>query len=89
VVVLVPIAVRVPAVFVFIPPPVALTPAPLPSLVQFTALVVCLSAVASMFLDGLVEFMIGMSDPALTPVVVFGVKSRHCGESQYHRQYGP
>jgi hypothetical protein len=42
-----------------------------------------------MFLDGLVEFMIGMSDPALTSVVVFCVQSRHCGESQYHRQYGP
>jgi hypothetical protein len=33
-----------------------------------------------MFLDGLVEFMIGMSDPALAAVVVFGVKPRYCGE---------
>jgi len=80
VVVLVPIALRVPAVFVFIPPPVTFTPATLSRLVQFTALVVCLSAVASMFLDGFVEFMIGMSDPALAAVVVFGVKPRYCGE---------
>jgi hypothetical protein len=80
VVVLVPIALRVPAVFVFIPPPVTFTPATLSRLVQFAALVVCLSAVASMFLDGFVEFMIGMSDPALAAVVVFGVKPRYCGE---------
>ena len=82
VVVLVPVAVSVPAVFVFIPPAVTFTPATLPGLVQFTALVVCLSAVASMFLDGLVEFMVGMRDPALAAVDVFGVKPRHCAEEK-------
>jgi hypothetical protein len=88
VVVLVPVAVRVPAVFVFVPPLVTFTPAPLPSLVQFTTLVVCLPAVASMLLDGLVKFMIGMSHPALTPVIVFGVKAGDRSEEQSRRQCG-
>jgi hypothetical protein len=41
-----------------------------------------------MFLDGLVEFMIGMSDPALAPVLVFGVKTGDRGEQDSSRQYG-
>jgi len=40
VVVLVPIAFRVPAVLVFIPPLMPLTPATLPRIVQFTTLVI-------------------------------------------------
>jgi hypothetical protein len=87
VVVLVPIAFLVPAVLVFIPPLMPLTPATLPRVVQFTTLVICLFAVASMFLDCLVEFMIRMSDSALTPVEVFCVKSWHCSEKQNCRQY--
>jgi hypothetical protein len=86
VIVLVPIALGVPAVFVLIPPPVTFTPATLPSRVQFTTLVVCFGAMASMFLDGLVEFMLRVNDPALTPVLVFGVESRYCGEKQRRRQ---
>jgi hypothetical protein len=80
VVVFVPVALGVPSVFVFVPPLVTFTPATLPGRVQFTALVGCLTAVVSMFLDGLVEFMIGMSDPALTAVIVLGVKLWECGE---------
>jgi hypothetical protein len=82
VILLVPIALGVPAVFVLIPPLVTFTPATLPSLVQFTTLVVCFGAMASMFLDGLVEFMLRVNDPTLTPVLVFGVESWHCREKQ-------
>jgi len=74
VIVLVPIAVFVPAVLVFIPPLMPLAPATLPRLVQFTTLVICLFAVASVFLDCFVEFMLGVSDSALTLLLVFCLK---------------
>ncbi len=79
VIVLVPIAVFVPAVLVFIPPLMPLAPATLPRLVQFTTFVICLFAVAPVFLDCFVEFMLGVSDPALTSVLIFGLRSRHRG----------
>ena len=86
VVVLVPIAVRVPAVVVFIPPLMPLTPAALPRIVQFTTLVICLFAVASVFVDCLVEFMLRVSDSALTSVLVFCLKPRHAGPKQKRSQ---
>jgi hypothetical protein len=88
VVVLVPIAFRVPAVLVFIPPPMPLTPATLPLVVQFTTLVICLSAVASVFLDCLVEFMFCVSDPTLTSVEVFCLKAQRCGAKQNREENG-
>ena len=87
-VVLVPITLGAPAVFVFVPPPVILAPAALARFVQFMALVVCLRAVASMFFDGLVKFMVGVSDPALTALVVVGVKPWDRREQQSRCQYG-
>ena len=78
-IVLIPIVFLVPAVLVFFPPPMLLTPATLPHIMQFTTLVICLSAVASVFLDCLVEFMVCVSDPALTLVEIFCLKARHCG----------
>ena len=80
---LVPVVFGAPAVLVFIPPAMLLAPATLARFVKFTALVLCLAAVTSMFLDGLVEFMVGARDPALTPVDVFGVKSRRCAEEKH------
>jgi hypothetical protein len=82
VVVLVPIAIRVPAAVVLIPPLMPLTPATLPRIVQFTTLVICLFAVASVFLDCLVEFMLRVSNSALTSVLVFCLKARHGGAKQ-------
>ena len=79
VVVLVPIMFLVPAAVVFLPPLMPFMPAMLPRFVQLTTLVICLSAVASVFLDCLVEFMFCVSDPALTSVEVFCLKVRHCG----------
>jgi hypothetical protein len=80
--VLVSIAVFVPAVLVFIPPLMPLAPATLPRLVQFTTLVICLFAVASMFLDCFVEFMFRVSNSALTAFLVFCLQSRHGGAKQ-------
>ena len=85
-VVLVPIPLGVPAVFVLIPPAMAFPPATLSSLVQFAALVISLSAIAPVPLDGLVEFMVRVNDPPLTAVDVFCVKAWHCGGKQDRRQ---
>jgi hypothetical protein len=82
VIVLIPIAFLVPAMLVFLPPLMPLTPATLPRIVQFTTLVICLSAVASVSLDCLVEFMVCMSYPALTSVESLCPKARHCGAKQ-------
>jgi hypothetical protein len=82
VVVLVPITFRVPAALVFIPPPMALSPATLPRIVQFPALVICHHAVASVSLDCIVEFMFSVSDSALTSVEGFCLKAWHCGAKQ-------
>jgi hypothetical protein len=79
VIVLIPIVFLVPAALVFLPPLMPLTPATLPRIMQFTTLVICLSAVASVSLDCLVEFMVCVSDAALTAVEVFCVKARHYG----------
>jgi len=88
VVVLVPIALGAPAVFMFVPPSVTFAPATLAGFVQFTTLVVCLSAVTPVFFDGFVQFVFRMSDSALTAIVVFGVKPWDCGAQQSCRQYG-
>ena len=79
---LVPVVLGAPAVLVLIPPAMLLAPATLARFVKFTTLVICLAAVASMFLDGLVEFVIRMRDPALTAVDVFGVKPRRSAEEK-------
>jgi hypothetical protein len=85
---LVPIAVLVPAMLVFIPPLMSLTPAAFSRIVQFATLVICPFAVASVSLDCLVEFMFRVNDSTLTPVEVFCVESWHCREKQSRRQYG-
>jgi hypothetical protein len=82
VVVLVPVAVNAPAVLVFIPPAMLFTPATLASGMQFATLVICLAAAAPMSLDGVVEFMLGVSDSALAAVNVLCVKPRRRGEEQ-------
>jgi hypothetical protein len=82
VVVFVPIAFLVPAALVFFPPLMPLTPATFPRIVQFTTLVICLSAVASVSLDCLVEVVFCVSDPALTSVEVFCLKARNCSAKQ-------
>jgi hypothetical protein len=82
VVVLVPVAICAPPVFVFIPPPMLLTPATLPRIVQFTTLVICLAAVPTVSFNCLMEFMLGVSHPALTSVLVFCLKAWHSGAKQ-------
>ena len=87
-VVLVPIAFCVPAVLVLIPPPMSLTPAAFPHIVQFATLVICPLAVASVFFDRIVEFMFRMRYPTLTSVEVFCMKARHCDAKHNRQQNG-
>jgi len=88
VIVFVPVAIRVPTVFVFVPPPVIFAPATLARFVQFMALVLCLLTVPPMSLDGLMEFMIGVSDAPLAALIVFGMKLWNGGEKQRCGQHG-
>ena len=82
VVVVVPIAFRMPAVLVLIPPPMPFTPATFSRLVQFTTLMFRLCAVSSVSLNCLMELMVRVSDSALTSVDVFCLKARHCRAKQ-------
>ena len=81
-VVLVPITFLVPAALVFLPPLMPLMPAVLPRSVQFTTLVIGLSAVASVFPHRFVEFVFCMSDSALTFVEISCLNSWRCGAKQ-------
>jgi hypothetical protein len=82
VVVLVPVALGAPAVFVFVPPLVAFAPAALACRAEFTAFVFGLTTVTAVPFYGFVKIMVGMSDPALAAVIVLGVKARDGGEKQ-------
>ena len=86
-VVLIPVTLGVPAVLMLVPPAVTFTPAAFANGVQFTALVVGVSAVAAIAFDGLVKVMLRVDDTALTAVVVFGVKSWDSDEESCG-QYG-
>ena len=59
-----------------------LTPATLARGVQFATLVIGLPAVPSMSLDGLVEFMLSVSNSPLAAVNVFCVNAWCRGEQQ-------
>jgi hypothetical protein len=82
VVALVPVTLGAPAVFVLVPPAMLLAPATLSRRVQLATLVIGLAAVAAMALDGLVEFVLGVSDAALAAVDIVRLQSRHSGNHQ-------
>jgi hypothetical protein len=82
VIVFVPVAVGVPAVFVFVPPAVMFAPAAFAGFVQFVALVIGLTAITSMALDGAMELMLLVGDAALAAVAFVGVQPWRRGEEQ-------
>src|SRR5204862_6014740 len=71
-VMVIPIALGAPAVFVFIPPAVPLVPALLPGFMQLMPRTMRLSAVPSVMLHGCVEFVVRVGSAALASMVVFG-----------------
>lgn len=68
VIALVPVAFGAPAMFMFIPPSMLLTPATLARFVQFPPFVLSLPAVASVPFNGLVKFMLGVLNSSLAAV---------------------
>jgi hypothetical protein len=87
VVVVVPVAIGMPTMLVFIPPTMSAVPTILARLVQFMASVVRLPALTPMTLDGFVKMMIGPRNAPLASVVI-GAQTRSAGEEQESRQRG-
>jgi hypothetical protein len=88
VIVVIPIAIVVPAAAVFIPPAMPLSPAPFPRLAQFEASTVRLPAVPAVMLHGYVQFAISFVDAALALIVTFGGCPRRTRECQHPQQCG-
>jgi hypothetical protein len=87
VIVVIPIAIGVPAVAVFVPPTMALIPAALAGLVQIVPSVVSLPAVPAMVLYGFVQSVVRLGDTPLARIVALGGCLRHCRECQHADKY--
>jgi hypothetical protein len=70
VIVIAPIAVRAPTMFVFIPPTVIGIPAALTGFAELSALVLSLTAAIAMLFDSFMELVVGLGDPLLAFVLV-------------------
>jgi hypothetical protein len=87
-IVFVPIMFFMPAMLVFIPPAMMLTPTPFASFVQFPSFMLRLPAVTPMALNGLMQFMFGMHNAPLTLLHCLGMRAREGNaesESHTHR----
>jgi len=81
VVMVVPIAIRAPAVAVFIPPAMAMFPTPSARFGKLMAIFYSLRAVPAMMLGGLMEFVIRVGDAPLAVVV----RVQRCGAREKKR----
>lgn len=79
VVVVIPIAIRMPATFVFIPPSMTGAPAALPRFVQLVARAIGLPTLVAVVLDGFVQLVIGVRNASLA-IVAIGPQRRRAGE---------
>ena len=82
---IIPIAFGVPAVVMFIPPPMDAGPATLPLCAQLPASDVGLMASEAMPFNGYVQPVVRSSNAALA-IVFVGAHKRHCGKHQKARQ---
>ena len=80
VIAVIPVALGVPAVFVLVPPAVMLTPAAFADFMQLAALMIGLSAIAAVVLNGFVQIVLRMLDAAMALFFTFGVRARHSGQ---------
>jgi hypothetical protein len=69
VIVVIPIAIGMPAATVFVPPAMALIPAALPRLMQIVPCVIGLPAIPAVMFHGFVQSVVGLGDAALAVVV--------------------
>ncbi len=76
VIAIIPVVFFAPPVLVLVPPAVMFAPAALSRLVQFVPLVFRLPAVSSVALDGLMQFMISVRNPALAGFHCFRMRPR-------------
>jgi len=86
VIAIIPITITVPAMFVFVPPPMVFGPAPFPQFMQFTAFVIRLRTVAAMTLNGPMKIVFLVRDAPLAPVTIICVKTRYSGENKSNCQ---
>jgi hypothetical protein len=87
VIVVIPIAIGVPAVSIFVPPTMPLLPAALARFVQFVARMVGLPAVPAVVLNGFVQSVVGSGDTPLASIVAFGGCSGRSRECQHANEY--
>src|SRR5262249_5284059 len=73
-IVVVPIALIVPTAFMFIPPAMAVFPAPYPCFMELVSPVVCLSAVITVLFNGAVQLVVCVNQLPLA--IIFGINSR-------------
>jgi hypothetical protein len=72
VVVIIPIAIGMPAVAVFVPPTMPLVPAALAGLMQFMPCAICLSTIPTVMLHGFVQSVVRLGDTAGGPPWRYG-----------------
>jgi hypothetical protein len=82
VIMVIPVAIGMPAVAVLVPPTMPLIPAAFPRLAQFVPRTIRLLAVPAVVLDGFVQFVIRLSDAALTAGVLIGAGTRRSDKGQ-------
>ena len=87
VIVVIPIAFRVPAMLAFIPPPMGAVPAALPLRAQSPACVFGLPALGAMPCHSLVQPMVRARNPTLA-IMFVGSHKRHRGEHQKASKHG-
>ena len=85
-IVVIPIAVGMPAVAVFVPPTVPLAPAAFARLVKFVTRMVRLPAVPAVIFDSFVQPMIRFGDAPLATIIVVGGCPRCSREGQHSQE---
>jgi hypothetical protein len=88
VIVVIPIAIVVPATAVFVPPTVPLAPAAFARLVKFVTRMVRLPAVPAVIFDSFVQPMVRLGDAALATIIVIGGCPRCSCECQQSEKRG-
>jgi hypothetical protein len=78
VITIIPIALIVPAVLIFVPPAIVRLPAMFALFVQFVARLGRLPALITVMLNGLMQPVVGMSNPPLT--IIIGVQPGNSGQ---------
>jgi hypothetical protein len=88
VIVVIPIAIGMPAVAVFIPPAVPLVPAALTGFMQFMPRAICLPALPTVVFHGFVELMVRFGNATLATIVVFSGRSGCTRKCQHAEKRG-